>query len=32
MLTGTLGKMGADILVMAQSEIDEVIENGEGWG
>ena len=32
MLTGTLGKMGTDILVMAQSEIDEVIENAEGGG
>lgn len=32
MLTGILGKMGADILVMAQSEIDEVIENAEGGG
>ena len=30
MLTGILGKMGADILVMAQSEINEVIENTEG--
>ncbi len=32
MLTGILGKMGADILVMAQSEIDEIIENAEGGG
>jgi 3-carboxy-cis,cis-muconate cycloisomerase len=32
MLTGTLGKMGADILVMSQSEINEVIENAEGGG
>ena len=30
MLTGILGKMGADILVMAQSEINEVIESEEG--
>ncbi|HRI20650.1 MAG TPA: lyase family protein [Panacibacter sp.] len=30
MLTGILGKMGADILVMAQSEINEVVENTEG--
>ena len=32
MLTGILGKMGADILVMSQTEIDEVIENAEGGG
>ena len=32
MLTGVLGKMGADILVMSQSEINEVVENGEGGG
>lgn len=31
-LTGILGKMGADILVMSQSEINEVIENAEGGG
>jgi len=30
MTTGTLGKMGADVLVMAQSEVGEVIENEEG--
>lgn len=30
MLTGILGKMGADILVMSQSEMDEVRENTEG--
>ena len=30
MLTGILGKMGADILVMAQSEINEVQESIEG--
>ncbi len=30
MLTGILGKMGADILVMAQTEINELQENGEG--
>ncbi|HEY5369501.1 MAG TPA: lyase family protein [Hanamia sp.] len=32
MLTGILGKMGADILVMAQSEINEVAENAAGGG
>ena len=32
MLTGITGKMGADILVMSQSEINEVIENGTGGG
>ena len=32
MVTGTLGKMGADILVMAQSEVEEVIENAEEGG
>lgn len=32
MLTGLLGKMGADILVMSQSEINEVIENADGGG
>ena len=31
-LTGILGKMGADILVMAQSEINEVVENAAGGG
>jgi 3-carboxy-cis,cis-muconate cycloisomerase len=30
MLSGTLGKMGADILVMSQSEINEVQESAEG--
>ena len=30
MLTGILGKMGADILVMAQTEINEVQENATG--
>lgn len=30
MLTGILGKMGADIVVIAQSEINEVTENTEG--
>jgi 3-carboxy-cis,cis-muconate cycloisomerase len=29
-LSGILGKMGADILVMAQTEIREIIENGNG--
>lgn len=32
MLTGILGKMGADILVMSQSEINEITENAEGGG
>lgn len=32
MLTGILGKMGADILVMSQSEINEVVENVDGGG
>ena len=32
MLSGILGKMGADILVMAQTEIGELIENAEGGG
>jgi 3-carboxy-cis,cis-muconate cycloisomerase len=32
MLTGVLGKMGADILVMSQTEVGEVIENSEGGG
>jgi 3-carboxy-cis,cis-muconate cycloisomerase len=29
-LSGLLGKIGADILVMAQTEIGEIIENGNG--
>ena len=32
MTTGVLGKMGADILVMSQSEVGEVAENEEGGG
>ncbi len=32
MLTGVFGKMGADILIMAQSEVNEVVENAEGGG
>jgi len=32
MLTGILGKMGADILVISQSEINEVAENGNSGG
>ncbi|MEP7141298.1 MAG: lyase family protein [Ferruginibacter sp.] len=32
MLTGVLGKMGADVLAMSQSEIDEVMENGPEGG
>jgi hypothetical protein len=32
MLTGILGKLGADILVMSQSEINEIIENADGGG
>jgi len=30
MTTGVLGKMGADVLIMAQSEVGEVEENEEG--
>jgi 3-carboxy-cis,cis-muconate cycloisomerase len=29
-LSGILGKMGADVLVMAQTEIGEIVENGSG--
>jgi 3-carboxy-cis,cis-muconate cycloisomerase len=32
MLTGVFGKMGADILIMTQSEVNEVVENAEGGG
>jgi 3-carboxy-cis,cis-muconate cycloisomerase len=32
MLTGILGKMGADILVMSQSEINELVESTQGGG
>jgi 3-carboxy-cis,cis-muconate cycloisomerase len=32
MLTGLLGKMGADVLVMAQSELNEVAENAASGG
>jgi len=32
MLSAVLGKMGGDILVMSQSEINEVMENGAGGG
>lgn len=32
MLSGILGKMGTDILVMSQSEINEVNENRDGGG
>jgi len=32
MLSGLLGKMGADILVMSQSEINELVENADGGG
>lgn len=32
MLSGILGKMGADILVMSQTEINEVTENADGGG
>ena len=32
MTTGILGKMGTDIMVMAQPEVAEVVENGEGGG
>ncbi len=31
-VSGTLGKMGADILLMAQTEVGEVVENAEGGG
>src|SRR5918993_297256 len=31
-ISSILGKMGADILVLAQSEINEVTENAEGGG
>ncbi|SHH48713.1 3-carboxy-cis,cis-muconate cycloisomerase [Chryseolinea serpens] len=30
--SGVLGKMGADILVMAQTEVGELVENAEGGG
>ncbi|HEX6224687.1 MAG TPA: lyase family protein [Chryseolinea sp.] len=30
--SGILGKMGADLLVMAQSEVGEIAENAEGGG
>jgi 3-carboxy-cis,cis-muconate cycloisomerase len=32
MLNGSLGKMGQDILLMSQTEINEVIENAAGGG
>ncbi|WP_247236817.1 adenylosuccinate lyase family protein [Telluribacter sp. SYSU D00476] len=32
LVSGTLGKMGADILLMAQTEVGEVVENAEGGG
>jgi 3-carboxy-cis,cis-muconate cycloisomerase len=32
MLSATLGKLGKDILLMAQTEVGEVIENAEGGG
>jgi 3-carboxy-cis,cis-muconate cycloisomerase len=32
MLSGSLGKMGQDILLMSQTEINEVIENATGGG
>jgi adenylosuccinate lyase len=32
MISSILGKMGSDILVMGQSEINEVTENAEGGG
>jgi 3-carboxy-cis,cis-muconate cycloisomerase len=32
MSSGILGKLGADILVMSQTEIGEVVENREGGG
>ena len=32
MVTGSLGKMAQDILIMSQTEINEIIENTEGGG
>lgn len=32
LLSGSLGKIGADILVMSQTEINEVVENATGGG
>ena len=32
LLTGSLGKMGQDILLMAQTEVGEVVENAAGGG
>lgn len=32
LLTGTLGKLGQDILIMGQTEIGEVVENKAGGG
>ena len=32
LLSGSLGKMGQDILVMSQTEINEVVENAAGGG
>ena len=32
LLTGTLGKLGQDVLLMGQTEIGEVVENRDGGG
>jgi 3-carboxy-cis,cis-muconate cycloisomerase len=32
LVSGTLGKMGQDILILSQTEIGEIIENAEGGG
>ena len=32
MVTGSLGKMAQDILIMSQTEINEIVENTEGGG
>ena len=32
LLTGSLGKIGQDILLMAQTEVGEVVENADGGG
>ena len=32
LLTGTLGKLGQDVLIMGQTEVDEVVENAMGGG
>lgn len=32
LLTGTLGKLGQDVLIMGQTEVGEVVENSSGGG